>query len=175
MTEITFVTGGARSGKSRYALEKTVSARRKVFIATAEVTDDEMRHRIALHRAERGDAFVTIEEPLDLADALKRIPADTDIAVVDCLTVWLGNLMYRRPCEDDEYPAVQVFLDALQNPPCSMVIVSNEVGMGLVPETPLGRRFRDVAGRVNQAVAYLSHNAVFMVSGMPIQTKGKNE
>ena len=172
MNEVTFITGGARSGKSRYALERAQAAHRKVFIATAEITDDEMRHRIDLHRQERGDEFFTMEEPLDLANALQRIPPGTEIAVVDCLTVWLGNLMFRRPCETDDYAEVKAFLGALRQPPCSLVIVSNEVGMGLVPETPLGRRFRDLAGRVNQAVAHLSHNAIFMVSGMPIQTKG---
>ena len=172
MNDITFITGGARSGKSRYALERTRAARRKVFIATAEITDDEMRQRIERHREERGNEFSTIEEPLDLANAMNRIPPDTEIAVVDCLTVWLGNLMFRRPCETDDYAEVEAFLAVLRDPPCSMVIVSNEVGMGLVPETPLGRRFRDVAGRVNQAVAHLSHTAIFMVSGMPIQTKG---
>jgi adenosylcobinamide kinase/adenosylcobinamide-phosphate guanylyltransferase len=175
MNGITFVTGGARSGKSRYAIETAERRSRKAFIATAESTDDEMRRRIERHQVERGEGFITIEEPIDLAGALLKLPKETEIAVVDCLTVWLGNLMHYRKNPSDEYAEVHDFLNALQKPPCPLVIVSNETGMGLVPDTPLGRRFRDLAGTVNQAAARMADRVVFMVSGIPLFIKGSDK
>jgi adenosylcobinamide kinase / adenosylcobinamide-phosphate guanylyltransferase len=175
MNRVVLITGGARSGKSRYALTRTASATKRAFIATAECTDDEMRLRIDRHREERGSAFLTLEEPLDLASALGRIPTDTEVTVVDCLTVWLGNLMHYRSNDTDDYVEVRAFLEAVETPPCRLIIVSNEVGMGLVPETAMGRRFRDLAGQVNQAVAAVADEVVFMVSGVPVITKDKRK
>jgi adenosylcobinamide kinase/adenosylcobinamide-phosphate guanylyltransferase len=175
MNDITFVTGGARSGKSRYALETASHMSRKVFIATAEITDEEMRRRILRHQLERGEEYITIEEPIDLAGALFKLSKETEIAVVDCLTVWLGNLMHYRESGVDDYTEVHDFLDALRKPPCSLVIVSNETGMGLVPETPLGRHFRDLAGTVNQAAARMADRVVLMVSGIPLFIKGNSK
>lgn len=175
MNDITFVTGGARSGKSRYALETANHMSRKAFVATAEMTDEEMHRRILRHQLERGEEYITIEEPIDLAGALFKLSKETEIAVVDCLTVWLGNLMHYRESTEDEYAEVHDFLAALRNPPCSLVIVSNETGMGLVPETPLGRRFRDLAGTVNQATARMADRVVFMVSGIPLFIKGNSK
>ncbi len=172
---IILVTGGARSGKSRYALDRAEGATKRAFIATAEPADDEMRRRISRHQEERGSGYHTVEEPLDPAAALRRIPADTEVAVMDCLTVWLGNLMHHRPRAADDYAEAGAFLEALKTPPCELVIVSNEVGMGLVPETALGRRFRDLAGQINQAVATAADEVVFMVSGVPLVTKGKGK
>ena len=171
MSTVTLVTGGARSGKSRYALTLAGRHERRAFIATALVTDDEMRERIRKHREERGPAFTTIEEPLDLASALGRLPDGCGIAIVDCITVWLGNLMHVRGA-DGLFPEVKAFVEALRRPPCDIVVVTNEVGMGVVPPTELGREFRDRAGRLNQEIAALADEVVFMVSGIPLVIKG---
>jgi adenosylcobinamide kinase/adenosylcobinamide-phosphate guanylyltransferase len=174
---LTLILGGARSGKSRHALELAAHAPRPALIATAEPLDDEMRDRIRRHREERQGRFFTLEEPVDLAGALQRLPADTGIAVVDCLTVWLGNLLYRRGdsafSEDPgELAEVAAFLAALDRPPCPLVLVANEVGLGIIPENPLARIFGDLAGRLNQAVAARAQRVVFMIAGLPLVLKG---
>lgn len=172
MNRITLVTGGARSGKSRYALETALAFPRRLFVATAEPFDNEMRERIDKHQAERGDAFRTIEEPEDLAAVLRTVPADIDVVLIDCLTVWLGNLMHHHGAELAGYPPIDAFLEALTTrPSCSLILVTNEVGMGIVPEHPLGRRFRDHAGIVNARVAAVADRVVFMVSGIPMIIK----
>ncbi len=172
---ITLITGGARSGKSGRALELAAPYARKAFVATAEPIDEEMRQRIARHRRERDAAFYTIEAPRDLAAACAGWPADVDVAVIDCLTVWLGNLMHAAADDVDlsqpsSFPEVVAFLDWLDHPPsCDLILVTNEVGMGLVPTTPLGRAFRDLAGAVNQRVAARAHRVVLMVSGVAFE------
>jgi len=174
---ISLITGGARSGKSRYALALAGRHARPAFVATAEPFDDEMRARIERHRQERGEGWHAVEEPVDLAGALRRLPAGTEIAVIDCLTVWLGNLAHRHgdavlsedPAEIEE---VAAFLAALDRPPCSLVLVTNEVGLGVVPENALARTFIDLAGRLNQAVAARAQRVVLMVSGLPLALKG---
>jgi adenosylcobinamide kinase / adenosylcobinamide-phosphate guanylyltransferase len=171
MHRVTLITGGARSGKSNYALDLSRNARNAYFVATAEITDDEMAERIARHKAERGEAFRTVEEPVDLAYAIRTLPKDADVAVVDCLTVWLGNLMHRGFKGSGLPPEAISLLDALKSPPTELIIVTNEVGMGLVPETPMGRAFRDSAGRINQEVARIADRVVFLVSGLPIVVK----
>ncbi len=165
---LTFVTGGARSGKSRYALGIAASFERPAFIATAEPFDAEMAERIRRHREERDQRFFTIEEPVDLAGALGRIPSGTDIAIVDCLTVWLGNLLHR----EEDGGRIETFLAALDEPPCPLVVVSNEVGLGGIAMTPMGRRFADLLGRLNQEVAGRADRAVMMVSGLVVVLKG---
>jgi len=174
---ISLITGGARSGKSRYALALAGSHARPAFVVTAEAFDDEMRARIERHRRERAGRWLTVEEPIDLAGALERLPADTEIAVVDCLTVWLGNLAHRRGdavlAEDPgEIEEVTAFLATLERPPCSLVLVTNEVGLGVIPDNALARSFVDLAGRLNQAVAARAQRVVFMVSGLPLALKG---
>jgi adenosylcobinamide kinase/adenosylcobinamide-phosphate guanylyltransferase len=173
---ITFVTGGARSGKSRYALELASRYARRAFIATAEPIDDELRERIQRHREARGTAYANVEEPTDLAAALRRIPVDTEVAVIDCLTIWLGNLIHRRgdqACGDaEDYPEIGAFLTALDAPPCRLVVVTNEVGQGIIPDNALARSFVDLAGRLNQEVAARAARVVLMVSGLPLALKG---
>jgi adenosyl cobinamide kinase/adenosyl cobinamide phosphate guanylyltransferase len=175
MNRVTLITGGARSGKSRYALELADTDARRVFIATAEPCDEEMRARIEKHRSARGSAFDTIEEPYDLAGALRAMPTGTGVAVIDCLTVWLGNLMYRHGEEQTDYPEVGEFLAAVESPACNLLIVTNEVGFGIVPDNPLGRRFRDMAGVVNQEVARRADRVVMMVCGHPMVVKERKE
>ncbi len=167
------LTGGARSGKSRRALELAAArAGRRVFVATAEVTDDEMRARIGRHRAERGERFETVEEPVDLAGAVASLSPETAVAVIDCLTVWLGNLMHHRGAEADEYPEVGEFLGALESPPCDLVVVTNELGMSIVPANAMSRKFRDMAGRLNQELARRADRVELLVSGLPLVLKG---
>ena len=171
MYPVTLITGGARSGKSRYALDLAKGVEKKSFIATATPSDDEMQKRIARHREERSHAFRTVEAPVDLAGAIQSIRSSTEVAVVDCLTVWLGNLTHRHGISENSYPEVGALLKILEAPPLELIIVSNELGMGLVPATEVGRHFRDLAGQVNQAVAQRADRVFFMVSGIPLITK----
>jgi adenosylcobinamide kinase / adenosylcobinamide-phosphate guanylyltransferase len=170
-SSVTLITGGGRSGKSRWALEMTKSCSRKVFIATAEAFDHEMARRIARHQAERVDAFVTVEEPLRLAHALANVPADTEAVVIDCITVWLGNLMHYENISDTCCPPVDRFLNQLASPSWDVVIVTNEVGLGLIPGDAMSRAYRDLAGSVNQKLAALADAVYLVVSGTPLKLK----
>ncbi len=175
MSHLTLVTGGARSGKSRYAVTRMESYGRRAFIATAEALDEEMRERIEHHRAERADSFITVEAPVHLGEAIRSLPEGTEAAVVDCLTVWLGNLMHYFEDDEDRLGAeVESLLDALKEPPCDLVIVTNELGLGIVPDNELARRFRDLAGWLNQDAAALADEVVLVVSGLPLHLKGSN-
>lgn len=147
------VGGGARSGKSTFAL--TLARRlgtRRVLLATAEAGDEEMARRIRHHREQRGDDFRTIEEPLDLAGALRRV-GDADVIVVDCLTLWLANRLLRGEAEPQTLDCVNEVLGVLRELPAQAILVTNEVGLSVVPETPLGRAFRDLCGRAHQLLA----------------------
>jgi adenosylcobinamide kinase / adenosylcobinamide-phosphate guanylyltransferase len=174
MTELatTLVLGGARSGKSAFA-EQLVgdSGLAKVYLATATAGDDEMKVRIARHRAQRGEGWTTVEEPLALVDALTREVTHGRAVLVDCLTLWLSNLMLAGRDPEIEARRLTRFLDVAKYP---VVLVSNEVGLGLVPETPLGRRFRDAQGRLNQIVAALVPNVVFIAAGLPLWLKNQS-
>ena len=168
---LTLVLGGARSGKSRYAQAAAEAAgaegRPLSMIVTAQAFDDEMADRIARHQADRGPAWRTLEAPLDLAGALASLTAD-DVAVVDCLTLWLTNQML---AERDVTAETAALLDALVACPARLWLVTNEVGWGLVPETPLGRAFRDEAGRLHQQIAQVADEAVLIVAGLPLRLK----
>lgn len=165
----TLVLGGARSGKSAFA-ETLVSdsGLAPVYLATATAGDDEMKARIAQHRKQRGDGWRTVEEPLALIDALTRDSKSGQVVLVDCLTLWLSNLMHAGRDPDIETRRLTRFLGVALHP---VVFVSNEVGMGLVPETPLGRAFRDAQGRLNQAVAAAVPNVAFVAAGLPLWLK----
>jgi adenosylcobinamide kinase/adenosylcobinamide-phosphate guanylyltransferase len=172
MNRITLITGRARSGKSRQALSLAMTyTTPRVFVATAEAFDDEMSQRIARHRAERAEDFITVEAPLDPATALRKITPDIQVLVLDCLTVWLGNLSHHYPEETESYTEVDSFLEFIEHPPCELVIVTNEVGMGIVPHNALARRFRDLAGTLNQQVAARADRVIFMVSGCALTVK----
>jgi adenosylcobinamide kinase/adenosylcobinamide-phosphate guanylyltransferase len=164
---ILFVGGGSRSGKSRYALElaRRFGARR-YFLATAEPLDGEMSSRIARHREERGDEFVTLEEPLEIDRAIAGVAGSADVVVVDCLTLWVSNMMMAgREAEMDER-LLRIQASSL---PC--ILVTNEVGSGIVPENAMARRFRDLAGHLNQRAAALSTEAYFMAFGIEMRLK----
>jgi adenosylcobinamide kinase / adenosylcobinamide-phosphate guanylyltransferase len=175
MTDVvtTLVLGGARSGKSAFA-EKLIgeSTLTKVYIATATVGDEEMKNRIAQHRTRRGEGWTTIEEPLALVDTLTREATRNRAVLVDCLTLWLSNLMFAERDPDVEARRLARFLGAAKYP---VVFVSNEVGLGLVPETPLGRAFRDAQGRLNQMVAAAVPQVVFMAAGLPLWLKRSSQ
>jgi adenosylcobinamide kinase/adenosylcobinamide-phosphate guanylyltransferase len=165
---LTFLLGGARSGKSRHA-EKLATALPApwTYIATAQAYDDEMAERIALHRSRRGEGWSTVDAPLDLAQALRAVP-DGRPVLVDCLTLWLSNhMLAEHDLENlsDELEAV------LSRPRGPWFVVSNEVGLGVVPDNPLGRRFRDAQGGLNQRVAAVADRVLFMVAGIPMQVK----
>lgn len=168
---VSLILGGARSGKSRRAqslAEAHVGPR--VFIATAEAMDDEMKARIAQHQADRGEEWThAIEAPVDLANALTKAEDIGRVILVDCLTVWLSNLMYH---EVDLDSATDALLKTLQAARTDIILVSNEVGLGLVPETPLGREFRDLQGRLNQQVAGIADRVEFVAAGLPLTLKG---
>jgi adenosylcobinamide kinase/adenosylcobinamide-phosphate guanylyltransferase len=163
----TLVLGGARSGKTRHALAAAEATDRPlVMIATAEPLDAEMAERIAHHRAERGLRWRTIEAPLDLAGALQRVtPQET--AVVDCLTLWVSNLMHAGQDLDAASAGLMAALAGRD-----VLLVSNEVGLGIVPDNALARRFRDAAGRLNQQLAAAADKVVFIAAGLPLALKG---
>jgi adenosylcobinamide kinase/adenosylcobinamide-phosphate guanylyltransferase len=167
---VTLVLGGARSGKSRYAerLAEAVAAA-GTYCATAEAGDPEMAARIAAHRARRGVFWRTVEEPLALAAVIgAETQADRPL-LVDCLTLWLSNLLLAGRRVETEADTLCVALRLAAGP---VVLVANEVGMGLVPETALGREFRDAAGRLNQELASIADHVVFVAAGLPLVLKG---
>lgn len=165
----TLVLGGARSGKSAHAESLVLaSGEAPFYIATASAGDAEMAERIAHHRARRGPSWTTVEEPLDLAGALGREALAGRAILVDCLTLWLSNLMHADRDVEQETANLCATLPGL---PCPVILVSNELGLGLVPETPLGRRFRDAQGRLNQAVAAAVPLVIFVAAGLPLTLK----
>jgi adenosylcobinamide kinase/adenosylcobinamide-phosphate guanylyltransferase len=168
MAFISLILGGARSGKSARAL--TLAARPPhLFLATAEALDAEMAARIARHRGERGASWAVREEPLELAAAIRAEAAPGRTILVDCLTLWLSNLMHR---ERDPEAETERLLDALAAAPGRAVLVSNEVGMGLAPMNALGRAFRDEQGRLNRRVAERAEHVEFVAAGLPLALKG---
>jgi adenosylcobinamide kinase/adenosylcobinamide-phosphate guanylyltransferase len=172
--QIILVTGGARSGKSKYAEQRAaVLGRRRLYVATAEAKDEEMAQRIAEHKRRRGDEWTTIEEAVELSGALLAQRGRTDCALVDCLTLWLSNLLLRRDTKYAE-EKIEELLKMLPRLDFHIVLVTNEVGWGIVPDNPLGRQFRDLAGWTNQRIAAAANEIVLLVAGMPmIVKKGK--
>lgn len=175
---ITLILGGARAGKSTYAERLASGCEAVTIIATAEALDDDMRDRIARHRAVRPPHWTTIEEPIELVAAVRRVPAD-QLLLIDCLTVWVSNLLLRAY---DEGPATlapdafdgvtRALLAALGTRHAPSLLISNEVGMGIVPPTILGRVYRDRLGRVNTLVADAATRVELLVAGQPLRVKG---
>ena len=196
---ITLVLGGARSGKSAYA-ERVAkylggAPQHCCYLATGEAFDEEMKLRIAKHQERRGQSFFTVEEPVNLSQACRQLPPSTRVVLLDCLTTWMGNISYRRECAlaegeasaeakgakaaevatfaVEDSPEVQAWLEYLPQAPCDVVMVSNELGLGLIPGDAYSREFRDSAGRLNQKVAAVADNVYFMVAGLPLVLKGE--
>lgn len=175
MSKITLITGGARSGKSSFALSLGLqNYSKRAFIATAVPFDQEMKDRISRHREERGDQFHTIEESIDLPCVLVDLRGPYEVVVVDCLTVWLGNLYHHFQGEEEKVRVqVKAFLDHLDHPACDLILVTNEVGWGIVPENPLARSFRDMAGYLNRHVAQKAAHTYLLCCGIPLTLKGE--
>lgn len=170
---ITLVIGGCRSGKSSHALglANALSGTRKLFIATSVPTDPEMEDRVVKHQQERGNSWITAEEPLEIANIIDERSGSSDVILVDCLTLWTSNLMFNNL----EQPAIELRLQGLASSLgracCPVILVSNEVGAGIVPENALARQFRDMAGFVNQRIATVADRVVWMVAGIPVKVK----
>ena len=171
MASSLFVLGGARSGKSRYAIDENRARTRVTFIATAEARDVDMAARIARHRAERPSHWHTVEAPHDLVSRLRACCAEADAVVVDCLTLWVANRMLRGDTDECIVEQGEELAAALALGPADVTLVSNEVGAGVHPATGEGRRFRDLLGTVNQRVAAAADRVVLMVAGLPLAVK----
>ncbi len=163
---ILLVLGGARSGKSRYA--ESLAKGQKYYIATGQAFDEEMQERIAAHRAQRGGGWNTLEAPLRVVDTLKEIDGKGRFILIDCLTIWIGNLMHEKW---DVLAEVEKFFAVLVQAKARVVIVSNEVGLGIVPDNALAREFRDLQGYANQRVAQAADEVVFIAAGLPLLLK----
>jgi adenosylcobinamide kinase/adenosylcobinamide-phosphate guanylyltransferase len=167
------ILGGAKSGKSSFALNVCNSLdRERIFLATAQAFDQEMEERIRRHQAERGSGWLTVEEPLKVAETITAHDSEDTIILLDCLTLWLNNL-YMEHGEDQEAidEAVKNLARQLTDIHGAVVVVSNEVGMGIVPDNPLSRTYRDTAGYMNQRIARLSGKVVALLAGLPILLK----
>lgn len=163
---VILIGGGARSGKSRYGLEKARAITgTRAFVATAEASDEEMTLRIRHHREERGEDFTTIEEPIELA----RVTAESkfDVLLIDCLTLWLSNIMFAHKTTE-----IDKLIQAAHSTPRTIIFVTNEVGSGIVPtDNALSRDFRDQAGILNQRIAAIADEVYFMIFGQPLRLK----
>jgi adenosylcobinamide kinase/adenosylcobinamide-phosphate guanylyltransferase len=174
MSPITLITGGARSGKSRYALELARErGERKAFIATAQALDEEMKIRIVKHQEERGREFLTVEEPLWLSRAVNSLSAEADVLVVDCLTLWLSNLIHyfgekQRLLEEQ----IELLLQCLKQKKTSLILITSEAGSGIIPDNALARQFLDRLGKLNQSVAERADEVIWMILGIPQHLKG---
>lgn len=176
--KIIFIIGGARSGKSNFALEEASKIPgKKAYIATAEALDEEMRKRIEEHKKKRGEEWDTYEEPLKIGDVVRKIEGEYSVIVIDCLTLWLSNLMHT---EFEVHETINGLIDIFGNsdqragasPAPTIFIVSNEVGMGIVPDNEMARRFRDMAGLLNQRIAEGADEVYMVVAGIPVKIKG---
>jgi len=173
-----FILGGARSGKSGFALKLAESIKgKRLYIATAEVLDKEMEERIKKHKKDRGNNWTTIEEPLKIADVIKK-NKKYGVILLDCLTLWISNLMHKEARNKGQgargkrtKQAITELISACKDLKASIIIVSNEVGLGIVPDNPLARQFRDIAGLANQRIAETADEVYFMVSGIPMRVK----
>ncbi len=177
--EITLILGGARSGKSHYAQQLAMELGDKVlFIATGEALDEEMQARIAEHKKDRPQNWRTLELPSDIGKGIEKGIGDAGVVLIDCLTLLISNLL----CDEPDYPEaekrvlseINQLIAVMNKLDASFVIVSNEVGMGLVPDTKLGRIYRDLLGKVNQLVASQASEVYLMIACLPIQVKGQD-
>ena len=172
---LTLVLGGVRAGKSSYAQRLAARSGRVLFLATAEAGDEEMRARIEAHREDRPADWDTLEEPVDLVGALEPLLHRYDTVLLDCLTLWVSNLLLRGPdlesTRRDIPPETERLLGLIRNSNTSWIVVSNEVGLGVMPATEMGRIYADELGRVNQLVAAMADDVYFMAAGLPLRMK----
>lgn len=177
MKEIVLIVGGCRSGKSRYALElgSQVAEKDNIFIATLVPGDNEMKARVRRHQKEREQHWKTVEAPIRLPEAVNDHGLKGNVVVVDCLTLWLSNLLLESDDPQRIEEQIHELIQALETAPCPIFLVSNEVGTGIVPQNRLARLFRDMAGLANQKVASCADSVVWMVAGVPVPIKGGNK
>jgi adenosylcobinamide kinase/adenosylcobinamide-phosphate guanylyltransferase len=170
--KIFFITGGARSGKSTFAekLANSLSGKR-AYLATAQALDAEMVARVEQHRKRRGSAWDTFEEPLAAAELLKKLSSTHDIVLLDCLTLWLSNVMAHTDGDGAVLSRSDDLVSAIKDFSGACIVVSNEVGLGIVPDNPLARRFRDLAGLLNQKTAQVADEVYFTAAGIPVKIK----
>jgi adenosylcobinamide kinase/adenosylcobinamide-phosphate guanylyltransferase len=167
-----FITGGARSGKSSFAERLAAGVQgRRAYVATAQALDEEMAARIAKHRIDRGDSWDTYEEPLAVAELLRKFSARYEVVLLDCLTLWLSNIMAHTETDTAATERSEELLAAVREYHGTCIVVSNEVGLGIVPDNALARRFRDLAGLVNQKMAHAADEVYFTAAGIPIRIK----
>jgi len=174
MPTLTLITGGSRSGKSTHAITLATAdpaATRRYFIATAEALDDEMRARIAHHQATRPSTFVTVEEPVALTPAIAALAGNADVAVLDCLTLWVSNLIGEGLDDGTILAEADTLATALRLAPFPIIVVTDEVGWGIVPDNPVARRFRDLLGWTNQKIAQAADRVILMASGYSLRLK----
>ncbi|MFO7983645.1 MAG: bifunctional adenosylcobinamide kinase/adenosylcobinamide-phosphate guanylyltransferase [Desulfuromonadales bacterium] len=173
MARVVFITGGGRSGKSSFAQRQAEACSGKLlYVATARAHDAEMAERVERHRQNRGERWATLEEPLDLAGKLPRAAEGMSAVLLDCVTLWITNLFFAHSEEfEPVFAAVDQFVDSWQHLDIPLYLVSNEVGSGIVPENSLARRFRDLAGEVNQQLAAAADEAWLVAAGLPLRLK----
>jgi len=170
--KIYFITGGARSGKSAYAENLSMSATgKRAYIATAQAFDAEMAARIEKHRKDRGGSWDTYEEPLAVAELLRKLAGRYQVALLDCLTLWLSNTMAYTEGDDAVIGRTEDLVKAFRDFNGTCIVVSNEVGLGIVPDNPLARKFRDLAGMMNQKAAGIADEVYFLAAGIPLKMK----
>ena len=175
MSRITLVTGGCRSGKSRFALKtaEQIADDNRLFIATSQPLDDEMKERVKRHRQERGPDWKTVESPVQLPETVTGSHDSAQVILIDCITMWISNLLL----DESLSPRINEYMENLKktliSARCPVFLVTNEVGMGIVPENRLAREFRDLAGSANQTLAGLADQVVLVVSGIPLWVKGE--
>ncbi len=176
-SSVSLIIGGGRSGKSSYAQDYALGVcdgtQARAYVATAEPIDEEMKERIAAHQKDRADRFITIEEPLELAKAIQDLPPSVEVCIVDCLTVWLGNLLHHRGIPEKRFLELDALYEVLRVPPCEILLITNETGLGLIPADAESRAFRDQSGWMNQDLAEIAENVILMVAGLPLALKGK--
>lgn len=173
--ELILILGGARSGKSALAEKLAHRGRRVLFVATAEARDEDMKRRIAAHRERRPSGWDTLEEPLDLVAALRPLLNRYDTFLLDCFTLWVSNLLLDEPARAEDGSripgAARELMDLIAESPATWILVSNEVGQGIVPSSDLGRAYRDALGRVNQVAASRANKVYLMTSGLALELK----
>ncbi len=171
--KVIFITGGCRSGKSRYALDYVNQHfLKKLYLASCEALDQEMALRIEHHKKMRGPEWHTIEEPVEIVDKIRQYGDKVEVILLDSITLWLSNILMKWDSDSRIMDEVDRFVNMIKQSPTSFIIVSNEVGMGIVPAEPLGRRFRDLSGMVNQKIAEVADTVIYTDSGIPLFFKG---
>ncbi len=174
MSKIIFIIGGCKSGKSNFAqkLSLEIESNQRIYLATGVVTDKEMDRRVKRHREQRKGLFETVECPYDLIEEIEKRQKEGTLLLVDCLTMWINNLLFKGYSFEEIEKKIENFVDRINNARGTIVLVSNEVGLGIVPDNELSRQFRDLAGMFHQKVASVAHQVYFVVCGIPTLIKG---